>query len=62
VFVEEGEEKPVRPKAAKAAIKQKAVEEDAPAEEEDEGAFGGPKPILPFSSLFILSPTNPLVK
>lgn len=28
--------------------------------EEEEGAFGGPKPMVPFSSLFILSPTNPL--
>ena len=27
--------------------------------EEEESPFGGPKPIVPFSSLFIFSPTNP---
>uniref|UniRef100_A0A915I6P9 Ion transport domain-containing protein n=1 Tax=Romanomermis culicivorax TaxID=13658 RepID=A0A915I6P9_ROMCU len=29
-------------------------------EEEEESAFGGPREILPFSSLFIFSPTNPI--
>nr|AXF54067.1 voltage-dependent calcium channel A type alpha-1 [Ditylenchus destructor] len=27
--------------------------------EEEESPFGGPKPIVPYSSMFILSPTNP---
>lgn len=27
-------------------------------EEEEESAFGGPRPIVPFSSLYIFSPTN----
>lgn len=36
--------------------------EEAAAEEEEEedSPFGGPKPMLPYSSLFILSPTNPI--
>ena len=33
-------------------------EEDPPVEEEEEG-FGVMQPIVPFSALFILSPTNP---
>lgn len=27
--------------------------------EEEESPFGGPRPIVPFSSMFIFSPTNP---
>uniref|UniRef100_A0A5S6QUK1 Voltage-dependent calcium channel type A subunit alpha-1 n=1 Tax=Trichuris muris TaxID=70415 RepID=A0A5S6QUK1_TRIMR len=28
--------------------------------DEDEGAFGGPKEVVPYSSMFIFSPTNPI--
>lgn len=27
--------------------------------EEEESPFGGPKPMVPFSSMFLFSPTNP---
>ena len=27
----------------------------------DEGSFGGPRPMLPYSSMFILGSTNPYV-
>jgi hypothetical protein len=30
-----------------------------PNEKKEEYAFGGPKPMLPYSSLFIFGPTNP---
>lgn len=32
---------------------------DEEVEDEDESAFGGPKPMVPYSSMFILSTTNP---
>ncbi|XP_064108487.1 voltage-dependent calcium channel type A subunit alpha-1-like isoform X4 [Macrobrachium nipponense] len=35
-------------------------DKDDEAENEDEEDMGGPKPILPYSSMFILSPTNPI--
>lgn len=37
----------------------KKKKDDKKAEEEEE--ITGPKPMLPYSSMFILSPTNPLV-
>lgn len=35
------------------------LQEEENEEEEEESPFGGPKPIVPFSSMFILSTTNP---
>jgi len=32
---------------------------DSRDEEQDEGAFGNAKPMLPYSSMFILGSTNP---
>ncbi|XP_062601574.1 voltage-dependent calcium channel type A subunit alpha-1-like isoform X7 [Saccostrea cucullata] len=31
-----------------------------PKKEEEEGAFGGPRPMLPYSSMFIFGPKNPI--
>lgn len=43
--------------AAAAAAKKKKEEEQK--KEEEEEVTEGPKPMLPYSSMFILSPTNP---
>lgn len=37
-------------------VKGRKKKEEKPAEEEEE--IGGPKPMLPYSSMFVLSPTN----
>ena len=37
---------------------ERAFDDEEEAEEE-ESPFGGPKPIVPYTSMFFLSPTNP---
>ncbi|XP_064108495.1 voltage-dependent calcium channel type A subunit alpha-1-like isoform X12 [Macrobrachium nipponense] len=57
---ENKDEKKSESKESESNKREGGKDKDDEAENEDEEDMGGPKPILPYSSMFILSPTNPI--